>query len=159
MHAWKPIRGSIDSFCPVSLWSATAGQKSVAGQPSVTNVLPPEGRRWWGGTGGTGSRPWDAVPLIIGGQSVRGDTPRAFSPPPPSLCPVHGKLIRGNAGKDDRPEADRACPPRCPDRFADRIKGERKWIGLRSILGFLTFSKILHRRIRETIHWWDCNWS
>lgn len=83
MHAWKPIRGSIDSFCPVSLWSATAGQKSVAGQPSVTNVLPPEGRRWWGGTGGTGSRPWDAVPLIIGGQSVRGDTPRAFFPPLP----------------------------------------------------------------------------
>lgn len=87
----------------------------------------------------------------------RRHTARLFSPP--SLCPVHGKLIRGNAGKDDRPEADRACPPRCPDRFADRIKGERKWIGLRSILGFLTFSKILHRRIRETIHWWDCNWS
>lgn len=52
---------------------------------------------------------------------------------------MHGKLIRGNAGKDDRPGADRACPPRCPDRFADRIKRERKWIGLRSILGFLTF--------------------
>lgn len=32
MHAWKPIRGSIDSFCSVSLWSATA-QKSVVGRP------------------------------------------------------------------------------------------------------------------------------
>lgn len=141
----------------IMIGDGTKERGRSTGQPSVTNVLPPRGveggggRRWWGGTGGTGSRPWDAVPLIIGGQSVRGDTPRAFFSP--SLCPVHGKLIRGNAGKDDRPEADRACPLRCPapDRFADRINGRgkctRKWIGLRSILPFSR----LRPRIRDDI--------
>lgn len=124
MHAWKPIRGSIDSFCSVSLWSATA-QKSAWSvdrpRPAIRNERPPAERSGGGGCGearrgGTttmmrrnrrnreptvGRRP----SLIIGGQSVRGDTPRAFFS---SLCPVHGKLIRGNAG-EGRSTRSRSC--------------------------------------------------
>lgn len=47
MHAWKPIRGSIDSFCSVSLWSATA-QKSAWSvdrpRPAIRNERPPAER-------------------------------------------------------------------------------------------------------------------
>lgn len=95
------------------------GRSTGRGQPSVTNVLPPKGVGGGCGEarrGGTttmmrrnrrnreptvGRRP----SLIIGGQSVRGDTPRAFFS---SLCPVHGKLIRGNAG-EGRSTRSRSC--------------------------------------------------
>lgn len=163
MHAWKPIRGSIDSFCSMSLWSATA-QKSAWSvdrpRPAIRNERPPAERSGGGVRRGEARRDDDDDEEEQAEQGADRGTPslsyhrRPIGPRRHTARLFFLPLSRArqiNTGECRRRTIDQKPIVRvrfvAPRPIASRIgltdegKGEGSargsgWIGLRSILRF-----------------------
>lgn len=174
MHAWKPIRGSIDSFCSVSLWSATA-QKSAWSvdrpRPAIRNERPPAERSGGGVRRGEARRDDDDDEEEQAEQGADRGTPslsyhrRPIGPRRHTARLFFLPLSRArqiNTGECRRRTIDQKSIVRvrfvAPRPIASRIgltdegKGEGSargsgWIGLRSILCFfkIAFQRELSR--------------
>lgn len=174
MHAWKPIRGSIDSFCSVSLWSATA-QKSAWSvdrpRPAIRNERPPAERSGGGVRRGEARRDDDDDEEEQAEQGADRGTPslsyhrRPIGPRRHTARLFFLPLSRArqiNTGECRRRTIDQKSIVRvrfvAPRPIASRIgltdegKGEGSargsgWIGLRSILRFfkIAFQRELSR--------------
>lgn len=174
MHAWKPIRGSIDSFCSMSLWSATA-QKSAWSvdrpRPAIRNERPPAERSGGGVRRGEARRDDDDDEEEQAEQGADRGTPslsyhrRPIGPRRHTARLFFLPLSRArqiNTGECRRRTIDQKSIVRvrfvAPRPIASRIgltdegKGEGSargsgWIGLRSILRFfkIAFQRELSR--------------